>query len=151
MFRNLPNYYTRSTLVELLDGQGFKMLYSFVYVPTDFRKFAGFGYAFVGFATHEAAVLAMRHFQGFCDWKVRNEKVCNVDWSGAVQGLDAHMERYRNSPVMHHSVPDEYKPAVFVDGCRVAFPSPTKLLRPPHTSHRHDARARPTSGKFGRS
>ena len=31
---------------------------------------------------------------------------------------EAHVERYKNSPVMHKSVPDEYKPAIFKDGVR---------------------------------
>ena len=33
-----------------------------------------------------------------------------MNWSHPYQGLDAHIERYRNSPVMHEDVPDEYKP-----------------------------------------
>merc|ERR1712226_203470 len=92
---------------------------------------AGFGYAFVNFATHDAAVRAKRHFQGYCQWSVPSQKVCEVVWSGPVQGLPAHTERYRNSPVMHDSVPDEYKPVVFVNGNRVPFPPPTKRIRPP--------------------
>ena len=31
---------------------------------------------------------------------------------------EAHVERYKNSPVMHKSVPDEYKPVIFADGVR---------------------------------
>lgn len=135
MFRNLPNDYTRAALLELLDLQGFQTNYSFVYLPTDFKSFAGFGYAFVSFVNHAAAVQAKRHFQGFRDWRVRSQKVCDVDWSGAVQGLAAHTERYRNSPVMHKSVPDEYKPALFVDGVRTPFPPPTRPLRPPQVRH----------------
>lgn len=137
MFRNLPNEYTRTTLTDMLDSEGFGRLYSFVYVPTDFKRFAGFGYAFVSFANHQSAVLAMNHFGGFKNWKVQSQKVCEVDWSGAVQGLVSHTERYRNSPVMHHSVPDEYKPAVFVNGIRVPFPTSTRPLRPPRQSGHH--------------
>ena len=33
-----------------------------------------------------------------CAWQV-----CQVTWSGPHQGLDGHVERYRNSPVMHKS------------------------------------------------
>jgi phosphatidylglycerophosphate synthase len=47
------------------------------------------------------------------------------------KGLGAHIERYRNSPVMHESVPDEYKPAMYTRGVRVPFPPPTKNLRMP--------------------
>lgn len=135
MFRNLPNNYTRAGLLEMLDAEGFNKVYSFVYLPTDFKNFAGFGYAFVNFATHEAAVRAKRHFQGYCNWSVPSQKVCEVVWSGPVQGLSAHTERYRNSPVMHDSVPDEYKPVVFVNGTRVKFPAPTKKIRPPRVRH----------------
>lgn len=131
MFRNLPNNYTRASLLDMLDSEGFNKFYSFVYLPTDFKNFAGFGYAFVNFATHEAAVKAKRHFQGYCKWSVPSQKVCEVVWSGPVQGLSAHTDRYRNSPVMHESVPDEYKPVVFVDGKRVRFPPPTRKIRAP--------------------
>lgn len=131
MFRNLPNNYTRAALLDMLDSNGFNKFYSFVYLPTDFKNFAGFGYAFVNFATHEAAVRAKRQFEGYCQWNVPSQKVCEVVWSGPVQGLSNHTERYRNSPVMHDSVPDEYKPVVFVDGKRVKFPAPTKKIRPP--------------------
>lgn len=135
MFRNLPNNYTRAGLLDMLDAEGFNKVYSFVYLPTDFKNFAGFGYAFVNFATHEAAVRAKRHFQGYCNWSVPSQKVCEVVWSGPVQGLSAHTERYRNSPVMHDSVPDEYKPVVFMNGTRVKFPAPTKKIRPPRVRH----------------
>jgi len=131
MFRNLPNNYNRSTLLHMLDSEGFKATYNLVYLPTDFRNFAGFGYAFVNFVTHEDAKRAKASFQGFARWRVPSRKTCDVVWSGPVQGLQAHTERYRNSPVMHDSVPDEYKPAVFVDGVRVPFPAPTKRIRPP--------------------
>jgi len=131
MFRNLPNNYNRSTLLSMLDSEGLKATYNLVYLPTDFRNFAGFGYAFVNFASHNDARQAKLAFQGFSKWRVPSRKTCDVVWSGPVQGLQAHTERYRNSPVMHDSVPDEYKPAVFVDGARVPFPAPTKRIRPP--------------------
>lgn len=131
MFRNLPNNYNRSTLLNMLDSEGLKGTYNLVYLPTDFRNFAGFGYAFVNFASHAEAKQAKLTFQGFSRWRVPSRKTCDVVWSGPVQGLQAHTERYRNSPVMHDSVPDEYKPAVFVEGVRVPFPAPTKRIRPP--------------------
>lgn len=137
MFRNLPNNYNRSTLQQMLDSEGCKGTYNLVYLPTDFRNFAGFGYAFVNFCHHEEAKKAKGLFQGFSKWRVPSKKVCDVVWSGVVQGLQAHTERYRNSPVMHDSVPDEYKPAVFEDGIRVAFPAPTKRIRPPRVRRNH--------------
>jgi len=135
MFRNLPNSYNRAALLTMLDSEGFRGQYSFVYLPTDFNNFAGFGYAFVGFETHACAELAKRHFQGFTKWKVPSQKTCDVAWSGEVQGNKAYIEKYRNSPVMHDSVPDEYKPALFANGLRVPFPAPTKRIRPPRVRH----------------
>lgn len=135
MLRNLPNNYTRSAVLDMLDSEGFAGTYCFVYVPTDFKNFTGFGYAFVGFCAHDAAAHAKRHYQGFNKWRVPSQKSCDVAWSGPVQGLEQHTERYRNSPVMHPGVPDEYKPAVFVNGVRVPFPAPTKRLRPPRLRH----------------
>jgi hypothetical protein len=135
MVRNLPNSYNRAALLTMLDSEGFRGQYSFVYLPTDFNNFAGFGYAFVGFETHAYAERAKRHFQGFTKWKVPSQKTCDVAWSGEVQGNKAYIEKYRNSPVMHDSVPDEYKPALFANGLRVPFPAPTKRIRPPRVRH----------------
>merc|ERR1712072_1555922 len=47
MLRNLPNSYTRNMLIELLDKEGLHGDYDLVYVPVDFTKLAGLGYAFV--------------------------------------------------------------------------------------------------------
>lgn len=135
MLRNLPNNYTRTAVLEMLDSEGLAGTYCFVYVPTDFKNFTGFGYAFVGFCNHDDAARAKRQCQGFGRWRVQSQKTCDVAWSGPVQGLSQHTERYRNSPVMHPGVPDEYKPAVFVNGVRVPFPAPTKRIRPPRLRH----------------
>jgi len=131
ILRNIPNNYTRDVLVALLDAEGFKDDYSFVYLPTDFKTLAAFGYAFVCFSEPGAAQRAMRHFQGFSRWALPSRKVCEPCWSDPIQGVRAHVERYRNSPIMHDSVPDEYKPALFAKGRRVAFPKPTKLISRP--------------------
>ena len=37
-----------------------------------------------------------------------NRQVCQVSWSGPKQGQKAHVDRYKNSPVMHKSLgPDQ--------------------------------------------
>jgi len=134
MFRNLPKSYIRTNLLRILDEEGFQGTYCFIYVPTDFKSLSGFGYSFVAFHAHEDAVRAKEHFQGYI-WEEPGVQSCDVAWSGAVQGREQHVERYRNSPVMHESVPDEYKPAVFEHGQRRAFPAPTKAIRPPQLRH----------------
>jgi len=131
MLRNLPNEYTRAMLLQLLDSEGFFGMYDFVYLPVDFQSWKGLGYAFVNLVSHADAEYARAHFDGFNAWVVRSVKVCKVSWGEPLQGLVAHCERYRNSPVMHESVPEYVKPAVFFNGQRRSFPTPTMQIQPP--------------------
>mmetsp|Transcript_149209 Transcript_149209/g.278213 ORF Transcript_149209/g.278213 Transcript_149209/m.278213 type:complete len:515 (+) Transcript_149209:87-1631(+) len=131
MLRNLPNGYARSQLLELLDKHAFFGKYDFVYLPMDFRNGVNLGYAFVNLLAHEDALALTSALQGFCGWHSDSSKVCEVSWAHPHQGLREHVERYRNSPVMHASMPDEYKPMVFRSGTRVPFPPPTKTIKAP--------------------
>lgn len=131
MLRNIPNRYTQGMLMSLLDDQGFHGQYDFVYLPMDFRNGINLGYAFVNLLNHPHAMIFMQCFQGFSGWFFDSAKVCEISWAHPHQGLAEHVDRYRNSPVMHHSMPDEYRPMVFKDGVRVSFPAPTKAIRAP--------------------
>eukprot|EP00428_Durinskia_dybowskii_P038481 CAMPEP_0170265092 /NCGR_PEP_ID=MMETSP0116_2-20130129/32451_1 /TAXON_ID=400756 /ORGANISM="Durinskia baltica, Strain CSIRO CS-38" /LENGTH=140 /DNA_ID=CAMNT_0010516205 /DNA_START=1 /DNA_END=423 /DNA_ORIENTATION=- len=131
MMRNLPNNYTRDDLLQMIDSQGFAGRYDFVYFPIDFRTHAALGYAFLNLLTPEDAEDFRRSMDGFSRWRLPSGKVCSVAWSHPHQGLQSHVERYRNSPLFHVSVPDEYRPVVFEDGRRVPFPPPTKKIKPP--------------------
>jgi hypothetical protein len=132
MLRNMPNNYTRDMLLDLVDSMGFEGCYDFAYLPVDFKSQAGLGYAFINFVTSVEAQRCFDQFEGFSEWKVPSEKVCTVTWGSPYQGLEAHVERYQNSPVMHHSIPDEWKPVLFDEqGVRVPFPAPTKAIKTP--------------------
>jgi len=131
MLRNIPNRYSQVQLLDLLGGEGFAGLYDFVYLPMDFRNGVNLGYAFINMLTHEAATDLTEKFQGFTTWCFDSAKVCEVSWAHPHQGLVAHVERYRNSPVMHPTMPEEYKPMVFKDGVRILFPPATKAIRAP--------------------
>jgi len=135
MMRNLPNDYTRTMLLELLRTEGFAGMFDFVYVPVDFRSCSGLGYAFINFNSFESAERFRQHFTGFEQWSSASDKVCEVAWS-ALQGLEAHIERYRNSPVMHESVPEDQKPIIFEGLVAVPFPVATKKIRVPRHWHR---------------
>jgi len=134
MLRNVPNNYTREMMLTLLDDCGFRARYDFMYLPCDFNRKANLGYAFVNFVSAEAAIAAWRCFDGFAAWALPSQKVCRVSWSEPHQGLEEHIERYRNSPVMHKSVPDEYRPLVLLNGVRQQFPEPTKSIKKPDQS-----------------
>lgn len=131
MLRNMPNNYSRSMLLELLDAEGFAGQYDFLYLPMDFQSRASLGYAFINFSSSDAAASFWNTFDGYSNWAIPSRKVSGVSWSGPHQGLEAHIERYRNSPVMCESTPDEYKPILFDRGMRVPFPAPTRRIRAP--------------------
>eukprot|EP00933_Yihiella_yeosuensis_P027030 TRINITY_DN2096_c0_g1_i1.p1 TRINITY_DN2096_c0_g1~~TRINITY_DN2096_c0_g1_i1.p1 ORF type:complete len:443 (+),score=97.64 TRINITY_DN2096_c0_g1_i1:119-1447(+) len=132
MMRNIPNNYTRAMLLEMIDCQGFAGSYDFIYLPMDFGRCANLGYAFVNLKDSESAATFWRVFNHFSDWALPTAKVCEISWSGPHQGLKAHIDRYKNSPVMHRNVPDEFKPMIFAFGVRQEFPPPTKTLKPPN-------------------
>mmetsp|Transcript_26699 Transcript_26699/g.84720 ORF Transcript_26699/g.84720 Transcript_26699/m.84720 type:complete len:396 (-) Transcript_26699:255-1442(-) len=138
MLRNIPNRYTQGMLLALLDEHNFKSNYDFVYLPMDFRNGVNLGYAFVNLLSHQDALRFMEAFQGFARWFFDSAKVCEVSWAHPHQGLHEHVERYRNSPVMHPTMPEEYKPMIFKDGERVPFPAPTKAIRAPKLRPVHD-------------
>eukprot|EP00434_Breviolum_minutum_P038369 symbB.v1.2.034033.t2/scaffold4320.1/size63662/6 len=143
MLRNLPNNYTRLMVVNLLNQEisflqnmrrfpeGFKGKFDFLYLPIDFRSKAGLGYAFVNLCDPSYVQQFWKTFDGFTKWVLPSSKVCQVSWSGPHQGQAAHVERYRSSPIMHSSVPDECKPIVLLDGERVDFPEALKKIRAP--------------------
>mmetsp|Transcript_95777 Transcript_95777/g.241348 ORF Transcript_95777/g.241348 Transcript_95777/m.241348 type:complete len:364 (+) Transcript_95777:58-1149(+) len=141
MIRNLPEGFSRKMLEELLDAEGFAACYRFIYLPTDISTGSSFCYAFVDLATPEDATWFQQHFTGFSRWCYSSSKVCAVDWSEGLQGIDQLVERYRNSPLMHPSVPDHLRPAVYDLGRRLKFPAPTMLLKAPRVRRSSSRRA----------
>jgi len=131
MMRNLPNNYTREMLLEMLDAEGFAGQYDFVYLPIDFKRQAGLGYAFLNLVDPSVVSNFWATFDGYSGWVLPTTKVCEVCWSTPFQGLRANVQKWRNSSVMHASVPEEFKPCIFVDGMRTPFPSPTRPLHAP--------------------
>lgn len=131
MLQNVPLDYTRTMLLNLLDKEGFKARYNFLYLPHDFSRQTSLGYAFINLLSPEDAAQFRLRFEGFTNWGVESEKVAGVAWSFAHQGPTGHVERYRNSPVMHPIVADRCKPVLLRDGVPIPFPPPTRPVRPP--------------------
>mmetsp|Transcript_111932 Transcript_111932/g.281704 ORF Transcript_111932/g.281704 Transcript_111932/m.281704 type:complete len:416 (+) Transcript_111932:77-1324(+) len=133
MLRNIPRDYSRTKLTTLLDSQGFAGRYDFVYLPYDFKTQSGLGFAFVNLQNHKDAEQMWQRLTGFSSWETPSSKACVVGWSSSdQQGLQANVERYRNSSVMHESVPEECKPLMLVNGVPVPFPHPTRKVCLPH-------------------
>uniref|UniRef100_A0A7S2Q5Y5 Mei2-like C-terminal RNA recognition motif domain-containing protein n=1 Tax=Zooxanthella nutricula TaxID=1333877 RepID=A0A7S2Q5Y5_9DINO len=131
MLRSLPRTLKRDSLVQTLDFLGFARHYDFVYVPVDFKTGENLGYAFVNVTTPSAAARLWAALDGFVAWGAPGGGACIVNWSEPLQGFAEHVEKYRNSPVMHVAIDDAWKPAIFSCGVRAAFPAPTKALKAP--------------------
>eukprot|EP00913_Durusdinium_trenchii_P024059 g22595.t1 len=146
MLRNLPNNYTRAMVCTMMDKESFKGHYDFLYLPIDARLSgdealsANLGYAFVNLVSEAEVQSFWKVFDGYTRWVLPSAKVCSVSWSGPHQGQQAHVDRYKllgpahlSTPIMHSSVPDEFKPVIFAAGTgeRLAFPAPSKKLRAP--------------------
>merc|ERR1712048_1153697 len=109
----------------------------------------GLGYAFINFTTHEQAEKFRQHFHGFKDWQAPCDKACETSWSDSLKVYDSIVERYRNSPVMHESVADKFKPALYKDGVRIPFPEPTKCIKAPRLRRRERGGAGKVSSETG--
>jgi hypothetical protein len=130
LLRNLPGKFVRSKVLDVLHAQGLATKVDFLYTPGSLKHMQACGYAFVNFTTPEAAMECFEKMHGY-SWDARGEKVCEASWCDDHQGLESHVERHRNSTIMHESVDDEYKPALFSNGLRIPFPLPSKRLRKP--------------------
>lgn len=134
ILRNLPEECTISILLETLDIEGFAGAYDFVYVPRDFTSGASCLYALINLTDHALSAQFVQHFQGFNKWAVpgdASQECTEASWSTTQQGLEAHIQRYRNSPVMHAGVSDQCKPVLFRKGRQIAFPPPTVRIKAP--------------------
>jgi len=127
VLKNLPENCTNAVVLELLAEAGLTGQYDFLYVPTDFRNFSAFGYCFVNFLSHEQATFAITRLSQL---EIAGTAL-EASWCADHQGYAVHVRRYRNSPVMHASVPEAYKPMIFKNGVQQSFPAPTKKIKEP--------------------
>ena len=128
MMRNLPNKLDRTTILQLLETHGYANTFDFIHLPVDQRSkcntgYSSKGYAFINFIEPRYAQSFRGCFTGFDAWGVKSTKICEVSWSSTLQGLAAHVDRYRNSPLIRKSVPFAFRPCLFVNGEPAAFPS----------------------------
>mmetsp|Transcript_122610 Transcript_122610/g.358078 ORF Transcript_122610/g.358078 Transcript_122610/m.358078 type:complete len:381 (-) Transcript_122610:434-1576(-) len=134
---NLPEDLTQPELLAVLDASGFCGLYDFAFLPACFRTGRNQGQAIVNLKRHSYGLALAARAEGFADWGASADgSHCEVKWSLPLQGIAEHIEQYRNHPAMHESVPEAFRPALFVDGWQVPFPPPTKWIRSPRLGHR---------------
>eukprot|EP00435_Cladocopium_sp_Y103_P033639 s1701_g8.t1 len=115
MIKNLPQSCTIEHLQKLLDDAGFSGSYDFLYLPMKFISKLPFGYAFVNLVNPDVTREFWVHFDGYNCCFGDEDSCLAMSWSTDIQGLDEHVARYRNSPVMHPSVSAQCKPLLFKD------------------------------------
>ena len=120
MLRNIPNKYTGAMLMEQFGQFGFTTSdINFFYLPIDFRNVCNVGFAFVNFRSGDRAQQFMHTFENYQLPATNSAKICTVCWA-RIQGLDANVAHYRDSPIAA-----EYRPWLFdSDGQRLSFPDP---------------------------
>lgn len=133
---NLPRDLTYAEFLAVLDASGFRGFYDFAFLPVSLRTGRNQGHAIVNLTRHSYGLALAARAQGFADWgESADGRCCEVKWSLPLQGIAEHIENYRNHPAMHESVPEGFRPAVFVDGWQVPFPPPTKKIRAPRIGY----------------
>jgi len=134
MVRNLPADLSQQDFVQYFIDKGYGGLFDFVYMPMNLRKKGNFGYAFINLASHALAAEVMMQSQHL-EPDQQAESWMSA-WS-TCQGVMANIERYRNSPLMHDTVPMESRPALYnYMGDRVRFPPPTKNIPKPRIHYK---------------
>jgi len=131
MMRGLPEMFTRTSVLRVLQAQGFFGRLNFLYVPMDFKRHKNLGYALINLVSPAEALRLGKHFEGFSSWEGGGGSPCTVAWCSPQQGLQEHVDRYKNSPVMHESVPEEWRPMLLAHGVSLDFPAPTITIKAP--------------------
>lgn len=125
MLRGLAATMHREMLMSILRKTKFHNCFDFVYLPGDFNTLQPQGFAFVNFVDHKTAL----QFQQDLPRELGTD--VQVLWSDKEQGIDENVARYRNSPVMHTSLPEQFRPVLLRNGAMVNFPKPTKAIKAP--------------------
>jgi len=143
MLKNIPNNYTQREVVQILLGRtGFLVFVNFVYVQFDFTSKANRGFGFFNFTSKDRADEFKEQMQGF-QWTGGSKKKLEVVDSDKRKGYAAHVEHFRNSPVLKERKRQclvrngqgswyeacEFHPWLFKDGQQIEFPEPTKNVR----------------------
>lgn len=132
---NLPGHMSRDDVLNWLSQQGFQagFHFDFLYAQTNLHGKADIGQTLINLCSPALAEAMLRQLQGFHDWPCGN--VLEVLWNDA-HGQGRLVERFRNSRVMHGSVADICRPAMFSpQGLRVDFPKPTRRVRRPNANY----------------
>lgn len=125
MLQGLNLRMDRDELLVALNASRFRGRFDFIYVPCDFNTWQPQGFGFINFARHVDAE----------QFRLQPPASLGADartlWSDKEQGLAENVGRYRNSPVMHPTVPERSRPSLVHMDSLVALPHPTRQIKAP--------------------
>lgn len=131
MLRNIPNKYTRSMLLEVLNKH-FKGAFDFLYLPIDFSNRCNVGYAFINFRN---SVFVQKFREMFHNVQAKqclpgfnSQKVCEVSVA-RVQTLESNLDHFRQNATRLLSEHPDWQPLLFdMNGDPLPFPAlPTMM------------------------
>ncbi|KAI3654635.1 hypothetical protein MP228_000015 [Amoeboaphelidium protococcarum] len=123
MIKNIPNKYTQSMLIDFLN-ESLRGKFDFLYLRMDFKNQCNVGYCFINFIdARDVVQLALR----ICGKKwpcFNSDKVATLTYAN-IQGLDALIQKFRNSAVMNEK--ESFRPKLFRNGQEIDFPPPNGM------------------------
>lgn len=98
MMRGIPCGLSADALMSLVNDAGLKGKYDFFYLPTDPKKNANLGYAFINFVNAKSAEHCTEAFTGVRLAPLRSPKTCSLA-PASVQGLANLSEHFKHTMV----------------------------------------------------
>mmetsp|Transcript_52039 Transcript_52039/g.122131 ORF Transcript_52039/g.122131 Transcript_52039/m.122131 type:complete len:291 (-) Transcript_52039:310-1182(-) len=131
VLRNIPSDYTRQALLDLFRKLHILDFVNFLYFPIRGRDGSSLGYAFVNVRNLDSVAKFTSSIEG---WPLAGRKgttKATVHANSSMASLDALINRYRDSSIMHSAVPVTMKPMLLHFGAEVPFPPPRQALSRP--------------------
>lgn len=124
MIRNIPNKYTQQMIFDLVN-ETHRGCFDFLYLRMDFRNRCNVGYAFINFTKPEHILTFAQRVNGKRWARFNSDKVCHLTFA-RIQGIEALIEKFRNSKVMFEA--PAYRPKLFhtegtLIGQEIPFPT----------------------------
>lgn len=115
MVRNIPTRFTSVSFLRVLDECGFRNVYSFFYLPMDFRTGKNMGYCFINFVHPSFTIMFASLFHGRRLRMTTSTKVIEVTPSKR-QGLVENVALFKASDLLGSLSLPHFKPLVLVAG-----------------------------------